>query len=267
MRRQRVLENNEWTKARSDKPKQKLSTVSNVTNLPAASAAGEKRPLKINIGTFQAVVWKNANHENDNIVQLHEPGNGEKVALLKNWREIFKNSHPSNDRFWIRKKALSSTKSDAATHPSPDKHAAPKETETELSVDLSNSPNPETTQDGSPVEYFNKQLSAVSEMETASSSDLPSTDQTQLSSVSGETGPDDPSAAVGSSPLNGNGRKRKASASVDTEPDSHKSACDEIKKPRSQKATPKGQETSFGHISRAPSNGLPKATMAKNNAG
>ena len=44
--------------------------------------------------SFQSVVWKHPDHDK-NPVQMLQPGDGEKVALLKNWREIFKNSHPS----------------------------------------------------------------------------------------------------------------------------------------------------------------------------
>ncbi|ODM20783.1 hypothetical protein SI65_03836 [Aspergillus cristatus] len=57
--------------------------------------------------SFQSVVWKRPEHDK-NPVQIMVPGEGEKVALLKNWREVFKNSHPSfgRSRAWRQQKVL-----------------------------------------------------------------------------------------------------------------------------------------------------------------
>lgn len=54
-----------------------------------------------NPASFQSVVWKRPDHDK-NPVEILEPGEGEKVALLKNWREVFKNSHPSFGRSRMR---------------------------------------------------------------------------------------------------------------------------------------------------------------------
>jgi hypothetical protein len=40
----------------------------------------------------------------DLAVQIYEPGNGEKVALLENWREIFKSVQPALDKSRLRKR-------------------------------------------------------------------------------------------------------------------------------------------------------------------
>lgn len=57
--------------------------------------------------SFQSIVWKRPEHDR-NPVQVMAPGEGEKVALLKNWREVFKNSHPSfgRSRAWRQQKVL-----------------------------------------------------------------------------------------------------------------------------------------------------------------
>lgn len=52
--------------------------------------------------SFQSVIWKRPDHDH-NPVQIMVPGEGEKVALLKNWREVFKNSHPSFGRSRMRR--------------------------------------------------------------------------------------------------------------------------------------------------------------------
>lgn len=46
---------------------------------------------------FKGVVWRNSNHIARK-GELYEPGQGEAVALLKNWREVFKNSQPRSDK-------------------------------------------------------------------------------------------------------------------------------------------------------------------------
>lgn len=38
----------------------------------------------------------------DLAVQIYEPGNGDKVALLENWREIFKSAQPALDKSRLR---------------------------------------------------------------------------------------------------------------------------------------------------------------------
>jgi hypothetical protein len=45
----------------------------------------------------------------DLAVQIYEPGNGEKVAFLENWREIFKSAQPALDKSRLRKRQASHT--------------------------------------------------------------------------------------------------------------------------------------------------------------
>ncbi|PYH80344.1 hypothetical protein BO82DRAFT_393096 [Aspergillus uvarum CBS 121591] len=55
-----------------------------------------KRTPVFDLAAFQAVVWKSPHQEKEqqSVVALHEPGEGEKVALLKNWREVFRSANP-----------------------------------------------------------------------------------------------------------------------------------------------------------------------------
>lgn len=226
---------------------------------PPGKVSREQPSTKTDIASFQGVVWRSSNHEPNDIVQLHEPGSGEKVALLKNWREIFKTSHPSNDRPWIRKKALGLMKSDTAVHSKAVNCANGKEnlsgkmsSQTRIrspspvligrvaqsTVDLLFNPTP--TEDGSPVDDYSKQYSDLSD--TATPSDVPSTVQTQPSSVSSDTnmtdsadsGPDVPSVSV-VIPVPSKGKKRKASVSVDVEVDEHEDAPEDIGRRKSRR--------------------------------
>ncbi|RHZ61347.1 uncharacterized protein CDV56_108553 [Aspergillus thermomutatus] len=73
-----------------------------VHRLHRGGAVAESPASKTDHASFQAVVWKSSDDEKDTVT-LYEPGDGEKVALLKNWREVFRNSHPANDRLRLRK--------------------------------------------------------------------------------------------------------------------------------------------------------------------
>lgn len=42
--------------------------------------------------------------DQDIAVQIYQPGDGDKVALLENWREIFKSTHPSLDKSRLRER-------------------------------------------------------------------------------------------------------------------------------------------------------------------
>ncbi|KAA8647104.1 hypothetical protein EYZ11_010280 [Aspergillus tanneri] len=59
---------------------------------------------QINKASFHGVVWRTPSDERS-LNELYEPGDGEKVALLKNWREVFRTSHPAIDRTRSRKGA------------------------------------------------------------------------------------------------------------------------------------------------------------------
>lgn len=62
--------------------------------------------VKPDITSFQGVVWKTTSLEKDQdvAVQIYEPGHGDKVALLENWREIFKSAQPVLDKSRLRKR-------------------------------------------------------------------------------------------------------------------------------------------------------------------
>lgn len=66
----------------------------------------QKSPIKIDIATFQGVIWRTAALEKDQdvAVQIYQPGDGEKVALLENWREIFKSTQPSLNKSRLRER-------------------------------------------------------------------------------------------------------------------------------------------------------------------
>ncbi|KAI9372557.1 hypothetical protein BJX61DRAFT_542577 [Aspergillus egyptiacus] len=51
---------------------------------------------------FQGVAWRQPEDEED-VVEIYAPGEGEKVSLLKDWREIFRNAKPSIGRIRARK--------------------------------------------------------------------------------------------------------------------------------------------------------------------
>ena len=47
--------------------------------------------------SFQGVAWKHP-EDGTNAVEIYAPGDGEKVSLLKNWREVFRNAKPAIGR-------------------------------------------------------------------------------------------------------------------------------------------------------------------------
>ncbi|KKK15899.1 hypothetical protein P175DRAFT_072630 [Aspergillus ochraceoroseus IBT 24754] len=74
-----------------------------VDNSPPTKRRKTNAPAT-DITSFQGVVWKLPTDETD-FVQIYAPGEGdkvEKVALLKNWREIFKNANPAIARLRVR---------------------------------------------------------------------------------------------------------------------------------------------------------------------
>lgn len=58
------------------------------------------------LASFQGVIWKTTGLEKDQdvAIQIYEPGHGDKVALLENWREVFKSAHPALDKSRLRKR-------------------------------------------------------------------------------------------------------------------------------------------------------------------
>lgn len=52
----------------------------------------------LDLSSFQSVIWKPPHPQTQNEPpKLYPPGEGEKVALLKNWREVFKDAKPDID--------------------------------------------------------------------------------------------------------------------------------------------------------------------------
>ncbi|CAI7605469.1 unnamed protein product [Penicillium glandicola] len=70
-----------------------------------------KSPLVPDIASFQGVVWKTPALDRDqDVAILYEPDTGEKVALLENWREIFKYSQPALDRSRLKRRHVVESK-------------------------------------------------------------------------------------------------------------------------------------------------------------
>jgi hypothetical protein len=67
--------------------------------------------LKHDMTSFQGVIWRTPSMGDglDLAVQIYEPGNGEKVAFLENWREIFKSAQPALDKSRLRKRQARDT--------------------------------------------------------------------------------------------------------------------------------------------------------------
>ncbi|OJD11970.1 hypothetical protein AJ78_07371 [Emergomyces pasteurianus Ep9510] len=70
---------------------------------------------KGNPNSFCRILWRSSGYLVDQ-GELYEPGKGEKVALLKNWREIFKDSQPKRDH--RLQKSASASSSSSSSSPS-----------------------------------------------------------------------------------------------------------------------------------------------------
>ncbi|OQD73498.1 hypothetical protein PENDEC_c015G03975 [Penicillium decumbens] len=82
------------------------------TSRASKRASRPQSSLKPDITSFQGVVWKSSTLEKDQdgAIQIYEPGAGEQVALLKNWREIFKSAQPALDKSRLRKRRVEETR-------------------------------------------------------------------------------------------------------------------------------------------------------------
>lgn len=78
-------------------PNAESNTTTNTNTQKQRSSGPSKPRLSIDPASFQSVVWKPSDYGREP-VPLHPPGEGEKVALLKNWREVFRNSNPAIGR-------------------------------------------------------------------------------------------------------------------------------------------------------------------------
>ncbi|KLJ11714.1 hypothetical protein EMPG_13111 [Blastomyces silverae] len=68
--------------------------------------------------SFCRILWRPSGYLVDQ-GELYEPGHGEKVALLKNWREIFKDSQPKRDHRLQKSASSSSSPSSSPSRVSP----------------------------------------------------------------------------------------------------------------------------------------------------
>jgi hypothetical protein len=68
-------------------------------DIPELSLGDSLMELPTDTASFKGILWKDSNNT-EKKPELYEPGQGEKVALLKDWREVFKTSHHRND--WFR---------------------------------------------------------------------------------------------------------------------------------------------------------------------
>ncbi|KAJ5804161.1 uncharacterized protein N7518_000464 [Penicillium psychrosexuale] len=70
-----------------------------------------KSTLMPDVASFQGVVWKTPALDRDqDVAILYEPDTGEKVALLENWREVFKFSQPALDRSRLKRRHVVESK-------------------------------------------------------------------------------------------------------------------------------------------------------------
>lgn len=76
--------------AHTGEPRQKKRKLSSLENIPTlslgSSVADSPAPM---VNTFKGVLWRVPVKADDKI-ELYEPGKGEKVALLSDWRELFR---------------------------------------------------------------------------------------------------------------------------------------------------------------------------------
>lgn len=68
-------------------------------------------PVKSSVGpdiaSFQGVVWKTPALDRDqDVAVLYEPDTGDKVALLENWREVFKSAQPALDKSRLKRRRV-----------------------------------------------------------------------------------------------------------------------------------------------------------------
>jgi hypothetical protein len=63
-------------------------------NAPSSKRRKGAGTLAADLTSFQGVAWKHPQDETD-MVEIYAPGDGEKVSLLKNWREIFRDAKPA----------------------------------------------------------------------------------------------------------------------------------------------------------------------------
>ncbi|KAG2414432.1 hypothetical protein HFD88_003623 [Aspergillus terreus] len=109
-RRQRVMAKWPNKRRRADADAEQLEHEAERANRVLSTAICTKFHPGTDLSSFRSVVWKDDADESR--TALHKPGDGEKVALLKNWREVFRSAHPATtERLRMRK--LAAIKADA----------------------------------------------------------------------------------------------------------------------------------------------------------
>jgi hypothetical protein len=78
------------------KKRRKLSSIENIPSLSLGSSIVDSSTSMAN--SFKGVLWR-VPVKADEKVELYEPGKGEQVALLSDWRELFKTPIHQKDRF------------------------------------------------------------------------------------------------------------------------------------------------------------------------
>lgn len=71
--------------------KRKLAAISDIPNLSLDQKANDE--LRVMRPSFKGTIWRSLSPEG-NGKKLYQPGTGDRVALLENWREVFKSSQP-----------------------------------------------------------------------------------------------------------------------------------------------------------------------------
>ncbi|CAG8014614.1 unnamed protein product [Penicillium salamii] len=83
-----------------------------------------KSPLCPDPATFQGVLWKTPALDRDQDVSiLYEPETGEKVALLANWREVFKSAQPALDKSKLKRRHVEARLDEADNEMSEDEES------------------------------------------------------------------------------------------------------------------------------------------------
>ncbi|KAJ5470289.1 hypothetical protein N7530_007646 [Penicillium desertorum] len=81
------------------------------TEIAATAPRRTKTSSLPDIASFQSVVWKTPALDRDqDVAILYEPDTGEKVALLENWREVFKSAQPALDKSRLKKRQVVESK-------------------------------------------------------------------------------------------------------------------------------------------------------------
>ena len=236
-RRNRAAKAIEASKANSNDPQTSRKRKRGNTAQNGGAKAQRVSSLTPNPASFQSVVWKRPDHDK-NPVEILEPGEGEKVALLRNWREVFKNSHPSFGRSRMRnQRVLDYLESD--TEPARSDRVnglledeAKREVSTDRTSGVSSLENLRETDTGS---------GNISNTSPEKSLSPPSASKRKTTKKDNSNNTQATSHPT-SSPSKG--RKRKASISVDQQPGKNDTS-DNTKEPNSKRRATKkaGQAT------------------------